>query len=344
MIWIAWRFQRSVVGALVLLALAIVGAAFVTGILQHHYLAEMTRASCLSGATARHGYCNRVLISLDNVHTYDTYVRVAGYVIAPIVGGILGLFALASELDQRTARLSWTQSISRRRWFAGKVGVGAALVTVILVPVAIVLSWWNGAIANSDIYGRETFGIAGWDLVAYGLFMFALTLLLGALIRRVGWTLATAIALFLVVAVVMPFKVRPHLAPQTVHWTSSFSSGVISEAGGATFYDSVGYPANAWVFLSGDDQRSVGGTPTLSDVSKTGARSASCMTHYPSKTVVEQEKAMHECYKALDIERVSIFISGDQFWTIQLREGLLYLAASLILTGGAWVVTRRIEP
>ncbi len=101
-----------------------------------------------------------------------------------------------------------------RALFAGKAGLGAALVITILVPTAIVLSWWNGAIENSGIFGRETFGIAGWDLVAYGLFVFALTLFVGATIRRVGWTLAAAVALFVVVAVAVPSAVRPHLAPK----------------------------------------------------------------------------------------------------------------------------------
>jgi len=49
---------------------------------------------------------------------------------------------------------------------------------MILVPTAIVLSWWSGTIGDRDLFARETYGIAGWDLVAYGLFMFALTLLL----------------------------------------------------------------------------------------------------------------------------------------------------------------------
>ncbi len=80
-----------------------------------------------------------------------------------------------------------------------KVAVGAISVAIILVPTAIVLSWWNGTIGDKDVLDTQYFGIAGWDLVAYGLFMFALTILLGVVIRRAGWTLAAALLLFLVV-------------------------------------------------------------------------------------------------------------------------------------------------
>jgi len=128
-------------------------------------------------------------VKLDNIHAFNNIIRVAGYIVAPLVGALLGLLAVASEVDNRTVRLAWTQSISRTRWFVAKAGVGAVLVTMILVPTAIVLSWWSGTIGDRDLFARETYGIAGWDLVAYGLFMFALTLLLGAVIRRVGWLL-----------------------------------------------------------------------------------------------------------------------------------------------------------
>jgi hypothetical protein len=41
---------------------------------------------------------------------------------------------------------------------------------------------------------------------------------------------------------------------------------------------------------------------------------------------------------------VSVFIADDQFWSVQLREGLLYLVAGAALVGGALVLVRRIEP
>ena len=227
MIWIAWRFQRSVALALGLLALIVVGFVVVTGTMQHHDLVQFLGAPChgrqlrlqLAG---RRDLCGVLDVRLSNIRTYNTFIEAAGLIIAPLVGAILGLLAVASEVDSRTVRLAWTQSISRTRWFAAKVGVGAALVAIILVPTAVVLSWWNGAIGERNLFQPQTCGIAGWDLVAYGLFMFALTVLLGAVIRRAGWTLAVAVLLFLVVAVVVPSRVRMHLVAPKISWSEPY--------------------------------------------------------------------------------------------------------------------------
>jgi hypothetical protein len=329
--------------ALALVALIIIGFAVVTGVLQHHDLMQFLGAPCHGSEIAipgRGDICGVLAVKLANVQSYNSEIRVAGYVIAPLVGAILGLLALVSELDHRTARLTWTQSISRGRWFAAKAGVGAAVVTLILVPTAIVLSWWNGEVRGNNLYGRDTFGIAGWDLVAYGLFAFALTLLLGAIIRRVGWTLAATTILFLVVAVLFPSKVRSHLVAPSVRWTSPFA--IVHKGSAATQAQPV--PSNAWLLVNGPVPRTIKHTPTWNDVLTTQQNAFNCTSGYPNGTPAEQGKAETECYKKLDIENAAVYIAEDQFWTLQLREGLLYLVAGGVLAGGAFVLIRRIEP
>jgi len=336
-IWIAWRFQRSVVIALVLLGLIVIGGALFVGVVQHHDLVQLQSVRCRRVQTVIPQNCNPTLV-LANVSWLDSYIRVAGYVFAPLVGALLGVFALASEIDNRTARLAWTQSISRTRWFVAKAGVGAATVTVILVPTAIVLSWWNGAVGSNNIFGAQTFDIAGWVLVAYGLFMFALTMLLGAVIRRVGWALAASVLVFLLVAVVVP-RERAHFVPSTVSWqTISVSSK------GATVTYSGAFAANSWLLVNGVVPRSTVGTPTWNEVLATQPRVQTCVSDFKTKTESAYVKAERSCYKRFDVEQVSVYIAGDQFWTLQLREGLLYLGAGLVLAGGALVLVRRVEP
>jgi hypothetical protein len=343
MIWIAWRYQRSVTGALALVALVVVAFTVVTGVIQHRYMIEFLGAPCHGRefVTPGHGdYCGNVYQRYAQSVNFDIYIKVAGYAIAPIVGAILGLLALVNELDHRTVRLVWTQSISRSRWFTAKAAVGAASVAIILVPTAIVLSWWNGTVSDGDLFARQNFGIAGWDLVAYGLFMFALTILVGVVIRRAGWTLAAALVLFLVVAVVFPSRVREHLVPPTVHWYAigaSFGEGTVAGY-------SEPFPDDAWLLVGGIAPRSTLGTPTWNKIMGTEAKVESCMSRYQRKTHNEVEKAQFACYGTLHVENVSVYIGTDQFWTLQLREGLLYLAAGIILLGGAWICVRRIEP
>jgi hypothetical protein len=343
-IWIAWRFQRSVVCALAVLALIIIGAAIVLGVAEHHDLVQLMRPPCHGGepkTPGRGDYCGELQARWASVNDYSSYIRAAGLIIAPLVGALLGLLALVSEIDNRTARLAWTQSISRTHWFGAKAGVGAALVMIILVPTAIILSWWNGTIGVKDLFQPQTFGVAGWDLVAYGLFTFALTLLLGAVIRRVGWTLAASVLLFLVVALAVPKLVRVHLATPTVAWSQP---AVVAQGGFSGNSYSGEFPGNAWILVNGVAPRSTVGTPTWKVVDASLSRIDPCINGFATKTQNQYVKAEVACYKKFDVENVVVYIADNQFWTVQLREGLLYLVAGLVLTGGALTIVRRIEP
>jgi hypothetical protein len=339
-IWIAWRFQRSVVIALSLVALLVIVFTVITGVMQHHDLVQLFGAPCHGSQIATPGkgdLCGVLTVKLVNVAAYNAYIRVAGFVIAPLVGAMLGLLAVVNELDHRTVRLAWTQSISRNRWFAAKAGVGAATVTIILVPTAVVLSWWNGEVRGVNLFSSQTFGIAGWDLVAYGLFAFALAMLLGAIIRRAGWTLAATTLLFLAVALAFPSHVRQHLVTPSVHW-----SQLTAANSGSIYSDYV--PQNSWLLVNGVVPRSTTGIPTWNEVIATIPRVGSCEANYPHETETKYVKSEIKCYRKFDVEQVSVYIAGDQFWTLQLREGLLYLVAGLALTGGSLLIIRRIEP
>jgi len=347
MIWVAWRFQRTVLCALALLALVIIAFTIVSGSVQHHDLSEFMHAPCRGMQIATPGrgdLCGQLAVKLDNAATFNPYIRVAGLVIAPLLGVMLGVLAVASEVERRTVRLAWSQSISRTRWFAAKVGVGAFFVVIILVPTAFVMSWWNGAIGSTDLFGRSTYVIAGWDLVAWGLFMFALTLLLGAAIRHVGWTLAAATLVFLAVAVTFPSTVRQHLVAPTVQWSqpsdkTQGNSLVYGESDSPAFI-----PANAWIFFSGIALRSTVGIPTYAQMNAIDPKVYGCINRYPHKTQSDINSATDKCYKKFDVENVVVYIPANQFWTLQLREGLIYLSAGIVFAGGALVLIRRIEP
>jgi hypothetical protein len=314
----------------------------VVGFTQHHGHFLFWNAPChghLLQLPGRVNYCSELGAKLASVKGYDTFIRVGGYLIAPLVGALLGILAVASELESRTARLDWTQSISRTQWFAAKVGLGAIFVTVILVPSAIFLSWWCGTIGDKDVFAPGTFGVAGWDLVSYGLFMFALAVLLGAVIRRTGWALAASILLFLVVAAVVPTRVRPHLVTPTVTWSEPVAA---TNGDGSNYF--VSYPRNSWLLVNGPVPRSTVGIPTHEDESATLPKVSACVVTYPGATETEYVKAQLTCYSKFQVENVAVYIADDQFWTLQLREGIFYLLLSLIMTGGALVVVRRIEP
>lgn len=342
MIWIAWRYQRSVVLALGLLALVVIGFSIFNGVLLHHDWMQFLGAPCHGSESATNApgdVCGVLDVKLANAEHYSSEIRFAGFIIAPLVGAILGLLAVGNELDNRTARLAWTQSISRTLWFVAKAGVGAAIVTAILVPVAITLSWWSGQGPPGDVFNTENFGIAGWDLVAYGLFMFALTLLTGAVIRRAGWALAASIVIFLAISLTVPSHVRPHLVTPTVHW----SQPTLATKGKAYAYSDY-FPQNSMLLVNGVVSRNTVGIPTWNDVFAVEPRITKCEGNYPQESETKYVKTEFRCYRTLDVEQVSVYIAGDQFWTLQLREGVLYLIVGLVLAGGSLLIVRRIEP
>lgn len=127
MIWIAWRYQRSVVLALGLLALVVIGFSIFNGVLLHHDWMQFLGAPCHGSESATNApgdVCGVLDVKLANAEHYSSEIRFAGFIIAPLVGAILGLLAVGNELDNRTARLAWTQSISRTRWFVAKAASG----------------------------------------------------------------------------------------------------------------------------------------------------------------------------------------------------------------------------
>ena len=221
-----------------------------------------------------------------------------------------------------------------------KAGVGAAIVTAILVPVAIALSWWSGQGPPSDVFNTENFGVAGWDLVAYGLFMFALTLLTGAVIRRVGWALAASIVIFLAIAadssVARATASRRHqrCTGRSPRWRRR----------GRPTRTSDYFPQNSWLLVNGVVSRNTVGIPTWNDVFAVEPRITKCEGNYPQESETKYVKTESRCYRTLDVEQVSVYIAGDQFWTLQLREGVLYLVVGLVLAGGSLLIIRRIEP
>jgi len=104
------------------------------------------------------------------------------------------------------------------------------------------------------------------------------------------------------------------------------------------------FPYSAWLLVNGPVPRSIKTTPTWNDVLVTQRNIFRCTSGYPNRTIAEQATAETACDKKLDVENASVFIADDQFWSVQLREGLLYLVAGAALVGGALVLVRRIEP
>jgi hypothetical protein len=137
----------------------------------------------------------------------------------PVLPLLVGLFwgapLLARELERGTHRLAWTQSVSRRRWLAGKLGLLGLAVTLAGLALGAMISAWLtefDGVHNADRFGDPAlFGGTGVAAGAWWLFAFALGTAAGGLVRRTMPAFALTIVVF-VLAMMASFQVREDYA------------------------------------------------------------------------------------------------------------------------------------
>ena len=145
--------------------------------------------------------------------SYDSVNAVVGWF--NFVPGIIGLLLAAPlilELEQRTYRLAWTQSVSRERWLLASLGM--ALLGVVFVSLLLtgLLTWFHSPIDRVDGNSgrlRESFGFEGVLPLAYTLYAFALASAAGVLSRKLLIAIPVSLVGFLVTRLTLEPMVRP---------------------------------------------------------------------------------------------------------------------------------------
>ncbi|WP_328682018.1 hypothetical protein [Streptomyces sp. NBC_00343] len=225
-------------------------------------------------------------------------IGVIPYFATALAGAVVG-----RELENGTARLAWTQSLTPTRWLGTTLAVPAALIaagSTLLVllhrllydahKVPITWSWWNA----------ETFIPNGTLGVAHPLLGLAVGALAGLLQRRLLTSIGLAIAATALVDTTLGFA-RPHL------WPWATSTGADYET-----------PRNV---LYGD-----GGA-----VTSTGAHIADPMCRDSTA-----------CLKAHDVTGFySEYHPASHFWPLQLVETGIVLAVTALVLATAFTLLRR---
>lgn len=234
--WLQFRMQAGVAfGALAVLAV-------VLGMTGPHiaHLYDTTVATC--GA---HNNCSSVIATF--LSSYRLLQDLGNVVIvAPALIGIFwGAPLVAHELETGTHRLVWTQSVTRTRWFAVKLGlVGVASMAVTGV-FSIMITWWSSPFDRINLTQFPVFSERGIAPIGYAAFAFALGVTAGVLIRRTLPAMATALVGFVVARVAVTFLVRPNLEPK-VRTTSPLrmTSGMgFNQTNGGPITVTGGHPA-----------------------------------------------------------------------------------------------------
>ncbi len=224
------------------------------------------------------------------------------------IPGLIGVFwgapLVAREFEQGTFALAFTQSITRLRWIAVKLGLVLGLAVITTVVLGRIVSWWYGPFAELDSgrFTPEVFSHEGIVPVAYTLFAVALGVAAGTVIRRSVAAMATTLAVFFAVRFPIEQWVRPHyMSPvQRAHPVAEgFGAGAGDWNLNSQFADAAGQ---------------IVPMQQVASLCPPGTDTARCVT-------------MHG-YQVLET-----FQPASRFWTFQAIEAGIFLTLALALVG-----------
>ncbi|HVA08957.1 MAG TPA: hypothetical protein VNG12_19665 [Acidimicrobiales bacterium] len=347
MMWLTWRQSRTQIlvafGALA--ALAVI--ALLTGAnLAHLY--NTTIATCTA-----HNDCGTAQAAfLQN----DTDLQTALGVLLIVVPGIVGVFwgapLIARELETGTYRLAWTQSVTRTRWFAVKVGlVGLASVAVTGL-LSLMVTWWSVPLDRVTMNPFGSFDERDVVPVAYAAFAFVLGVTMGVLIRRAVPAMAATAFAFAGARLAVFLWVRPNLnaplhltVPDTL-LSGRVSTGALNPRDWITSTETI----NAAGRVIGENGLvgnglSVGNGPH--GVTIAGVGSCPNITLPPPTGLAGPSPAGHilaqKCLNQLGVRDLLNYQPAGRYWTFQWHELTIFIVLALLLVGICfWWVHRRL--
>lgn len=333
MTWFTWRQFRTqtwvTVGALALLGVLLV----ITGL----SIADAYDNN-LAGCQADCG--NAISNFLNEVRggaggkVYDLTLPVL-YVVPALIGIFWGAPLIARELETGTHRLVWTQSVTRARWLATKLGIAAATVAATTGLLSWAVTAWAHHIdhANGDRITPLVYGARGIVPIGYALFALTLGVTAGMLIRRTVPAMAATLAVYVVTVIAMAEWIRGHLVPAR-HINSPFDVGNLQGLG-------IGPNGRMRVFGGGGlDHVWVLSNQTLTaggDVFTGPADMQYCgPEHGP--------RACEQWLGTLGLRQDITYQPASHFWPLQwIETGVLVAAAAALTAFCFWWLRRRLS-
>jgi hypothetical protein len=355
MVWLTLRQFRSqaVVVFGLLLALGIVLA--VTGLhLVHVY--DTTVATC--GTKNDCPSATNAFLRSDH---FLQQVNVVILVVPALVGMFLGAPLVARELENNTYQLAWTQSVTRRRWLALKLGLVGLASMVAAGLLSLMVTWWFSRLDRVGMHPFETFDHRDIVPIGYAAFAFMLGVTAGVVFRRTLPAMATTFVAFIGLRLADYEWVRPNLiTPLKVTSAFRIPGGPGSARAGSLnpadwivsdqTVNAAGHVigANGGFGPNGDFDLNVGanGTLTLSN----GLTCPNHVTHPalglrgtgpPSHAVTS---AAQECIDKLGIKEILTYQPTGRYWALQWDETAIYGGLALALAAFCvWWVRRRLS-
>ena len=276
MMWLTWRQFRAP-AALAAAALGVM--ALLLGITNTH------------PATVSNGFLS---------HYHLLQFLSTGLVAVPaLLGAFWGAPLVARELESGTYRLAWTQSISRTRWLACKIGVVGVASVAATGLLTLMLTGWSSSSVNLKRFSSAMFGERGIAPMGYVAFAVLLGITAGILIHRTLPAMATTLVTFVAVRIAVTYWVRPHFATPF-----RLTQSLAAEQGGAGFH----VKAGDW--LVSDNTVNAAG-------------------HVVNNITCNE--ATQRC--AAQYREILAYQPSSRYWTFQIYETAIFVGLALILAG-----------
>lgn len=327
MIWLTWRQFRT--RALVAAAALAAVAAYLL------HLGAQIRADYAGVVGCRPSDCVIARHEFDDAYTMP--VSIVGLLLLALPG-LIGVFwgapLITRELEERTDRLVWYQSVTRTRWLATKLAVLTFASVVVAGVFSLLLTW--SASRYDELLGDRfaALSFAARNVVPLGYAAFALVLgtVAGLVVRRTLVAMAVTLAAFAVIQLVVPTMARAHLmAPVTT--SVAFDEETMSRSDMFAVNDRgamiIGY--------------TMPGTWALTDEAKVFNADGTAYTEQQSKECDKgSPPANRACMAGQHLHFAYTYQPAGRYWPFQWIELSAYLAVTVALAAlGFWWVRRR---
>jgi hypothetical protein len=273
-------------------------------------------------------------------------MRVLSISVPLIIGVLLGAPLAAHEMETGTTRFTWTQGITRSRWLLVKAGWLLLAAAICAGAVSALVTFWSGPVnaMRGDQFSGAFFDTQGVAPVGYAVFVTALGIAAGALLRRTLPAIAVTIAGFAGIRLLIVDAVRPHLMPAVTSITG-LVQGPTSP--GITWFLSSGIigPSGQPLSLVKDGVGvGVDGLPIPLSAMPAACQKlapAAITAGPPAKGAPDPVAALTSCLSHAGFRQSITYQPGWRYWPFQGIEAGIYLLLAAALVAVAWYAIRR---
>lgn len=233
-----------------------------------------------------------------------------------LLPGLVGVLLAAPfvlELESGTFRFAWTQSVTRRRWIAGKLGLAAAAGLAFALALTLLETWWRTPFVHLE--GRLTpqaYDSEGTVVFGYVLFALGLGAALGTLWRRAVPALLSSFGIYVAARIFVDTWLRQRfLSPVSATWRTNAKGPDL---------------AHGWAVSQGPSDRS---------------------GHYLGMTFCRPHgfgvRACAQQVRPGTLWQHAVYHPASQFWTLQAIETALFAGVGVALLAlAAWWTHERV--